>query len=867
MQNNNEMQLPKDAADDPRVTAYVFGQLEGAELQAFEQLLNTDAEYRQIVEQTRELTGLLESSDVFEPDVTPALSSSRMTQLESAFGSSSGQRHELSKYKISADGSRSSRWLPWLAVLSSAAALSGVLLWNRGPTPELSDTALSMNDQQNVSAGSQADKVASLKEEAEQQAAQSTKDLDVAETDSLDELATITSRPEAPNSGESRLDFEKLARQAELKEKYGPDHPFLQTPQSGTDGRDNEADYSLSVAGEEIASNKSALGSGSGRSDARYPVAGAGGYGGGPGGYPGGGPGSMGAGAGMGDMAEGIGMGQPKPAFSSSGYPGSGGQSGSNGYGGGYGEPQSSAVNESVAGRSRRLGVPSSPLERRKPTDLRTGLFDNYQTAPAGSGDRFAAITDNRFESVSDQPLSTFSIDVDTASYSKLRMMLQQYESLPSPDSVRIEEMLNYFKYDYQGPKDDTVPFAANMELATCPWNEQHKLARIALKGREVANAQRTVSNLVFLLDVSGSMNQANKLPLVRRGMEMLVSQLGENDRVAIVVYAGAAGLVLDSTTADNKEVIFSALDRLQAGGSTNGGQGIQLAYETARDHFIQGGTNRVILCTDGDFNVGTTGKDQLVKLVEEEAKGGVFLSVLGFGTGNLNDDMLEAISGKGDGNYAFIDTSSEAHKVLVEQLSGTLVTIAKDVKIQIEFNPTLVESYRLIGYENRMLAAKDFADDTKDAGEIGAGHTVTALYEIVPVGLSNPNFGELKYQQIETAEPEQARAGGDFDDELLTLKLRYKAPEGGSSKLLEFPIKNTDMAIKDASEDFRFASAVAAFGMLLRDSPHRGNSTFEQVRNMARGSLGEDEMGLRAEFLGLVDTAARLHGPAKLNR
>ncbi len=477
---------------------------------------------------------------------------------------------------------------------------------------------------------------------------------------------------------------------------------------------------------------------------------------------------------------------------------------------------------------------------------------------PGWAGDRYAPIYENPFLEVANEPLSTFSIDVDTASYSKVRMYLLQNRVLPRPDAVRIEELVNYFTYDYQPPSGE-VPFAAHVEVADCPWAPKHRLARVGIKGREVEREQRPSSNLVFLLDVSGSMNRPNKLPLLKQGMKMLVDQLGENDRVAIVVYAGAAGLVLDSTTGDQKAVILDALDRLNAGGSTNGGAGIQLAYQTALDNFIAGGVNRVILCTDGDFNVGVTGTDQLVRLAEQNAKTGVFLSVLAFGMGNHNDAMLEEISNKGNGNYAFIDTENEARKVLVEQMSGTLVTIAKDVKIQIEFNPNEVAAYRLIGYENRILAAEDFNDDTKDAGEIGAGHTVTALYELVPADgqsdVQTPPVDELRYQQ--RGKPTDQAGSG----EMLTLKIRYKEPDGDTSTKLEFPVVDDGCKFGQATKDFRFAAAVASFGMLLRNSAYKGNATYAGVLETATEAASDDATGYRQEFLALVAAAQQLSG------
>lgn len=528
--------------------------------------------------------------------------------------------------------------------------------------------------------------------------------------------------------------------------------------------------------------------------------------------------------------------------------------------GGGYGDAKIyySRGEPAEVARHRHSAVRIEP--RIEPLAPGAGRSPDEGRGPGRAGDRFEPITDNPFLRVVDNPLSTFSIDVDTASYSKVRQYLIEHNQLPRPDAVRIEEMLNYFEYQYDPPAADAEhPFAASIGIASCPWNPAHRLARIGIKGRTMENDKRPSSNLVFLLDVSGSMNEPNKLPLVRRGMQLLLEQLGENDRVAIVVYAGAAGMVLDSTPADRRQEIFDAIERLHAGGSTNGGEGIQLAYAIARDHFITGGTNRIILCTDGDFNVGTTGTDQLVRMVEKEAKDGTFLTVLGFGMGNHNDAMLEQISGRGNGNYAFIDTESEARKVLVQQTAGTLVTIAKDVKIQVEFNPNQVAGYRLIGYENRILAKEDFNDDTKDAGEIGAGHTVTALYELVPAGEpvkpAAPDVDPLKYQRSATT-TEAADS-----EEMLTLKMRYKQPDGGKSTLVEFPAKDSGQSLDAADRDFKFAAAVAGFGMLLRNSPYKGNWTYSAVEEVARDAQGEDPHGLRGEFVRMVRRAAEIAG------
>ncbi len=466
----------------------------------------------------------------------------------------------------------------------------------------------------------------------------------------------------------------------------------------------------------------------------------------------------------------------------------------------------------------------------------------------------FDSITDNPFLPVRENPLSTFSTDVDTASYAIVRRFLNG-QQLPPKDAVRTEELLNYFTYDYPQPKGD-APFSATMEVAACPWTPEHRLVRIGLKGREIARDKRPASNLVFLIDVSGSMSAPNRLPLVKQSLGLLIDQLGEEDRVAMVVYAGNSGCVLDST--HDKPKMRRALTKLEAGGSTNGGSGIQLAYQIAQEHFIQGGTNRVVLATDGDWNVGVTSQSALIEMITQKAKGGVFLTVLGFGLDNLNDSMLVKLAGKGNGNYAYIDTLLEAKKVLVDQLSSTLVTIAKDVKIQVEFNPAHVAAYRLIGYEKRLLAKEDFNDDKKDAGEIGAGHTVTALYEVVPAGKDVPpgKVDALKYQTTEEEISKIQNSKFKTSPEMLTLKLRYKAPDGDVSKLLEFPLTDSGATLEKSSRDFRFAAAVAGYGMLLRDSPHKGNATWNSIRELAVEGKGADAAGYRAEFISLLEKA-----------
>jgi Ca-activated chloride channel family protein len=522
---------------------------------------------------------------------------------------------------------------------------------------------------------------------------------------------------------------------------------------------------------------------------------------------------------------------------------------------------------------------PADGLHRPDAREPRGGAVVGFADADGEfNTESYAPIVENDFLRSKENPLSTFSIDVDTASYANVRRFLSASQ-LPPAGAVRLEELVNYFSYDY-APPTDGVPFAARVETASCPWNAKHHLVRIGLKGKVVEREQRPVSNLVFLIDVSGSMQPQNKLPLVKESLKLLVNELGENDRIAICVYAGSSGLVLPSTTADNKEAILSSLDNLQAGGSTNGGAGIVQAYNVAVENFIPKGTNRVILCTDGDFNVGTTSQDQLMNLITEKAKSKVFLSVLGFGYGNVKDSTMELLADKGNGNYAYIDTLKEGRKVLVEEMSGTLITIAKDVKIQVDFNPAHVAAYRLLGYENRLLKAEDFKDDKKDAGEIGAGHTVTALYEVVPPGVEVPagSVEPSKYQHtsgtketkpgidaakaevpgVEAKEDAKAEKS-EHADELLTVRLRYKQPESDDSTPLEIPVKATVQQFDQTSADFQFATAVVQFGMLLRDSKYKGGANWDSVLEIAEGAKGKDANGYRAEFIELVRKAKSL--------
>lgn len=502
---------------------------------------------------------------------------------------------------------------------------------------------------------------------------------------------------------------------------------------------------------------------------------------------------------------------------------------------------------------------------------------------PAASTEAYAYRRESDFVAADAAPLSTFSADADTASYANVRRFLEQ-QQLPPVDAVRIEELLNAFTYNYPAPggrsndgarresaeraarpeADTPAPFAASLEVAAAPWSREHRLVRIGLKAREVRPSRRASANLVFLLDVSGSMSDANKLPLVQEAIRLLLTRLRPDDRVAIVTYAGTSGLALPSTAVAQAGEINAAINELRAGGSTNGAMGIQLAYDVARAHFVAGGINRVILCTDGDFNVGTTSEGELVRLIQEKAQTGVFLSVFGFGMGNLKDSMLQQVADAGNGNYGYIDSRREAEKRLVEQVSGALVTVAKDVKLQVEFNPARVRRYRLIGYEKRLLAAQDFKNDRVDAGEIGAGHTVTALYEIEPAtGAESSRRGDdetqpQRYVTFSTA-PAPRHNDSGVEQELLTVRVRYKLPDGLISRKLEFPLADAGAGFDQASGDFKFASAVAAFGMILRDSAYKGTATLDAVTGWAEAGIGADPGGERAEFVRLVKQAQSL--------
>ncbi|MEO6845315.1 MAG: von Willebrand factor type A domain-containing protein [Ginsengibacter sp.] len=503
----------------------------------------------------------------------------------------------------------------------------------------------------------------------------------------------------------------------------------------------------------------------------------------------------------------------------------------------GYGTAKRSMLTGAVTG----IMVSPSPLDK-------SFYKGNYNT------EDYDNITENGFKKVSDNPLSTFSIDVDAASYSNVRRFLQNNQ-LPPTGAVRTEEMINYFKYQYPQPTGED-PFSINTEISDCPWNPQNKLLLIGLQGKNIPVDKLPPSNLVFLIDVSGSMMDEKKLPLVKASMKMLTDQLRENDRISIVVYAGRAGVALPATDGSEKMKIKSAIDALEAGGSTAGGEGIQMAYKIAQQNFMKEGNNRIILCTDGDFNVGVSSDDGLIRLIEQERNKGIFLTVLGYGIGNYKDNKMQELADKGNGNHAYIDGLNEAKKVLVNEFGGTLFTIAKDVKLQLEFNPALVAGYRLIGYENRILNKEDFNDDKKDAGELGSGHTVTALYEIIPVGVKSSflkDIDPLKYQD------NKKKATSSFNNEMVTIKFRYKAPDGNQSKLIVHSVNNESIPFKNVSDNFRFAASVAGFAMLLRDSEYKGSAKFSTVLQMAKSSLGKDEEGYRKEFITLVQKASKL--------
>jgi Ca-activated chloride channel family protein len=511
--------------------------------------------------------------------------------------------------------------------------------------------------------------------------------------------------------------------------------------------------------------------------------------------------------------------------------------------------PPSPRVYSGLEGKAAGITVNKMVPARRNSLP---GQYNRYNSPD--NDESYNTITENTFNEVKSDPLSTFSVDVDAASYSNVRRFINNGE-LPPANAVRIEEMINYFKYNLPGPANGE-PVAIHTELSSTPWNTKHRLLRIGLKAKTIDNHNLPPSNLVFLIDVSGSMDQANKLPLVKASMKMLTGQLRSEDKVAIVTYAGEAGVALESTSGDQKEKIIQAIDKLNASGSTNGGEGIKMAYRIARENFMKTGNNRIILATDGDFNVGPNSDEDMETLIVKERGSKVAISIMGFGMGNLKDSKMETMADKGNGNYAYIDNVTEATKALVTEFGGTLYTVAKDVKIQIEFNPAKVQAYRLLGYEDRMLAKEDFNNDRKDAGDMGSGHTVTALYEIVPAGIKDDYAGTvdpLKYQKAEPA------PRGNGSDEMMTIKFRYKTTDSSPSKMSLVTVKDTPVSFNSASADLRFAAAVAEFGMLLRDSQFKQQASYEQVISIAKAAKGEDEDGYRSEFVRLAESAKLL--------
>ena len=518
----------------------------------------------------------------------------------------------------------------------------------------------------------------------------------------------------------------------------------------------------------------------------------------------------------------------------------------------GYGTEKNEITNASVTNirtadekrsRAKTIRGMSSMAYQTQAYEMEADDYGNFNT------EEYDLINDNIFQTPKSNPLSTFSIDVDAASYSNLRRMLNSGQT-PPKDAVRIEEMINYFDYEYQDPSGEH-PFSIATEMSDAPWNPNHRLVHIGLQGKKPDYTMTQPSNLVFLIDASGSMNAQQKLPLLKSSLKLMVNNLKENDRIALVTYAGNAGLVLKSTPVSEKDKIIDAIENLEAGGSTAGAQGIELAYSVAEKNLMKEGNNRIILATDGDFNVGVSSTSELVRMIEEKREKGIFLTIAGFGMGNYKDGRMEQISNAGNGNYYYIDNIREAEKVFVKELRATLFTIAKDVKIQVEFNPQKVQAYRLIGYENRKLNAEDFNDDKKDAGELGAGHTVTALYEIIPVGVESEfvkNIDDLKYQNIEKTET-------NHNNELLTIKFRYKEPNGSKSKLITQTLKDQSKVLNKTSDNFRFSAAVAEFGMLLRDSEFKGNANYPQVLQLAKSAKGNDTEGYRQEFINLVNS------------
>ncbi len=898
--------------DDPRITSFALGELEPGENMRFAAELSklpeaARAEIEQQINEIRQAGDLLRQHFSNEPEL--AFSSAQRRQILEAANPNGEVATASSQRSVGSTTSAASPgWRPWAVaaslggILVVGSALWGVTRW----APDFRSMARSSGELSvdRVESSSARDESATLRQAAEQEmeedaAVEEIQDQGFALESEFGRVAEkAPSGPPAHPVDASHLagvDGENDAlvlpdiSQVPSNEPAlaGPQRPTAtpSEPQPSSGSRLDLAAVPLPAtpaqeSGYGAATSPDAMNSvgggyGAGDGSGGYGASGYGGYGGG-----------YGAGYGAGDA------GYSSGGYGDEGYGADGNAGGYGGYGGGaYGTGdttrydvgvQTGAENQErgeaisngralassvvedkrVLLRERLSEVARSEVPREYEAPIIYPNAERWghirQNRGQNNTEAYDHIVENTFRAVADHPLSTFSIDVDTASYANVRRFLLEQNTLPPPGAVRIEEMVNYFSYDYTPPEGND-PFAAHVEVAACPWEPEHLLARIAIKGKEIDRRERPPVNLVFLVDVSGSMRDDNKLPLVRRGLRALAEELNERDRVAMVVYAGASGQVLESVPGSRQAMILSAINNLEAGGSTNGASGIQLAYEVATRNFISEGTNRVILATDGDFNVGITDQSQLVELIEKKAKSKVFLTVLGFGMGNYKDSTLEKLADKGNGNYAYIDNFREAKKVLVDDLCGTLHTIAKDVKIQVDFNWAKVKSYRLIGYENRVMAKEDFNDDTKDAGEIGAGHTVTALYELIPANASDvPGASEPSEYGRPEAVDELPENGSP---NLFTVRLRYKQPMADKSVARRFPVADSGKTFAQASGDFQFASAVAAFGMLLRDSKYKGHASYDAVLEIAQDGMRESADEYRAEFLSLVHAARRLSG------
>lgn len=835
-----------------KLTAFVLNELDADEMAIIEKAIVANPQLKREVDSIRETVGVLQQSLAI-PDRNVALTSTQQRVIQDAIADRSVTLASLNSIPFY-------RRKQFVAYLAAAACVPlGLLAWSSyqlGNTPNAVDVA--MKNQNPAVAGSPM-------QEKLQEAVATMSDVDTSTSSiekvaSEEEVESSLMSAVATDSSSSGGQPESMAMaKNEVDSPFSPPSggPVVQLEAStasvpGSGGMGGGGYGGMGMGGESNAISDPAPGSAPARTGgvglSRMAGGGMGsggmgsdgygaegGYGGGMGGYGGMASGGEGGGYGMG-----------------------GGMGGMGGMPGARSESKANEGYDVADYRDPVLGIDQS---RRLPDELRANL-KSKPVVESPSADRFDAIAEKPFTDANSEPVTTFSIDVDTASYSKVRQTIQQQGRLPSPNMVRIEELINYFEYEYPSPQDET-PFAASIKMLPCPWNKNHKLVRVGIQAKKLQAEERPKCNLVFLIDVSGSMNDPNKLPLVQRSLSMLASRLRNDDRVAIVVYAGAAGCVLESTPGHDREKIVAAIHNLQAGGSTNGGQGIQLAYSIARENFIPGGANRVILCTDGDFNVGVTNTDSLVEMMKENAKSNVFLTCLGYGAGNYNDSMMEKISKDGNGVYGMVDNDREAKKLMVEQMTGTLVTVAKDVKLQLDFNPNLVRSYRQIGYEDRQLANADFNNDKKDAGDIGAGHSVTAFYEIVPASLQEPNLtpesSESKYKKRGESTSSSTPQPAADESEWLTLRVRYKQPEASESTKQEFVLANRPIAEggEPVDAELQWGTAVAEFGLLLRQSKMAPNANWDSM--IERASVACNGNTHRIECLELMRTAKGL--------